>query len=396
MAASVRTFFRRLSPEAIADVLVRIGADTPDFEGLTSAEVAAVSSLTAMDGDDRRGRIEAIVSEIAALTSKPDLAELALRAVCEGQADLLSMLNSGLSLEERCWRVWTHGAKLIDRARNVAMKHHWQDGKFHCGFTVTNPGGLRHDLTDAVAGIQTYIQDREGGRRAESDLFTYRDPDYADDAPGLIHHVAIYLERPARYLMEFGNEDGGVKPVIRHEARELAITYNERTGQIDVAGYGVGGQRVWREIAETFHAEAIEGSKLETIKRKDWVFDCFRSSVASVFPPPEGFGSVRVIELRLRSREDAMSRATFKTDASASVYDRVVELGIGQRALGQEFVAGVVLNLKTFPAKADQKPRDVRVRLDWPAGLKFDNATIAEQHVLEAWLSLQPFAPRTT
>ena len=81
-----------------------------------------------------------------------------------------------------------------------------------------------------------------------------------------------------------------------------------------------------------------------------------------------------------------MSRATFKTDASASVYDRVVELGIGQRALGQEFVAGVVLNLKTFPAKADQKPRDVRVRLDWPAGLKFDNATIAEQHALEAWL----------
>jgi hypothetical protein len=396
MAASVRTFFRRLSPEAIGSVLAVIGAEPIDLDGLSAAKSAAVASNAALDGDGRRGLIEAIVSEIAALSTKPDLAELALRAVCEDQPALLSMLDDSLSLDERCWRVWSCDSKLIDRARNVAMKHHWQDGRFHCGFSVTNPGGLKHDLASAVSVIQEYIQNREGGRRAESDLFTYRDPETKTDEPSLIHHVAIYLERPARYLMEFGGDDAGVQPVIRHEARELAITYSERTGQIDVAGYGVGGLRVLRDIAETFHAEAVENSTLEVLTRKDWVFDCFQTMAAPVFKPPEGFDSVRIIELRLRSREDAMHRATFKTDASTSVYDRLAQLGVGHRALGLEFVAGVVLTLRTFPGEEEQKQRDVRIKLDWPAGLKFDNATIAEQRALEAWLDLQPFATRST
>ncbi len=395
MSAAVRTFFRRLTNETIADVFATLGANTPDLLGLTPTKRASAACTAAMDGELRRGQIEAIVSEIAALTDKPDLAELALRAVCDEAPDMLTMLDSSLSLEERSWRVWKYDAKLIDRARNVVMKHHWQDGRFHCGFVVSNPGGLHADLTKAVSEIQTYIQSREGGRRAEADTFTYCEAQVEPRVePSRIHHIAVYLERPARYLMEFGSDDDGVQPIIRHEARELAITYNERTGQIDVSGYGVGGQAVLGEIAARFHKDAIDKSSLETITRQDWEFDFFRTTVDPALSPPEGFALIRVTEIKLRARNEATLRASFKADSPSSAYHRMRDLGVSPLAMSGELVAGIALSLKTFPEADSEKAREVRIFLDWPARLKVDNATIAEKGAIESWVRTQPFAPR--
>jgi hypothetical protein len=396
MAPSVRTFFRCLSTEAILDVFGYLRAAPPlGLEQAGAGKRATAASAAAMDGETRRGQIEAIVSEISALTSKPDLAELALRAVCHDQPVLLATLEGSQSLDERCWRVWRSDSKLIDRARNVAMKYHWQDSRFHSAFEVSNPGNLKSDLSDAVAAIQDLVQGREGGRRAETDTFSYHDPDTpAGTPPAVIHHIAVYLERPARYLMEFGEGEAGVQPIIRHEARELAITYNERTGRLDVSGYGVGGHMALKDIATVFHAEAVENSEMNAVSRRNWRLDVFLAAREPPLCPPEGFVCVRVIELRLRARDNATRRASFKSDAPTSAYDRLHDLGIKQDGLGGELVAGVVLSLQTFQESDDRKPRDVRIRLDWPARRHFDNASIGEQKVLDAWLARQPFAPQ--
>lgn len=397
MSAAVRTFFRRLTDETIVDVFATLGARAPELVGLTPTKRASAACAAAMDGELRRGQIEAIVSEIAALTDKPDLAELALRAVCDGVPDMITMLDSSLSLEERSWRVWKHDAKLIDRARNVVMKHHWQDGRFHCGFVVSNPGGLNADLTKAVSEIQAYVQSREGGRRAEADTFSYCEAQVEPGPePSRIHHIAVYLERPARYLMEFGNDADGVQPIIRHEARELAITYNERTGQIDVSGYGVGGQAVLGEIAARFHKDAIDNSSLETVTRQDWEFGFFRTTVEPRLSPPVGFALVRVTEIKLRAKNEATLRASFKTDLPSSAYSRMRDLGVTPLGMSGELVAGVALTLKTFPEAESDKAREVRLFLDWPARLRVDNATIGEKGVIEAWARTQPFAPRVS
>lgn len=391
MSNEVRQFFGRISDQAILDVFAHFEISPPVLSELTGRKIKRINAAVdaAFATDEGRGLAEALSSEIIALSSKSDLAENALRSACENSSDLLKLLEDNVSLEERCWRVWKQDHQLIDRARNITMSYHWRDGRYHAAFTVADPSSLSEDLAAAVATIQTEVQSIEGGRKAQADRFSYHEhlADLDDPDPALIHHVAIYLEKPARALMEFRPGTENAEPVISRHARELAITYNTRTGCLDVSGKGIGGQKVLANIAQMFSDNALEGSELAKVKRNELKLDRFLALTPPAFAnAPEGFLSAQVYELRLRKAGDETSRAVFRTDGKPSANERMKEMGVRPGALKHELVAGVTLQFMA-PVESDiEDPRKARVVLNWPAGVSYENATISEQRSILAWL----------
>ena len=217
-----------------------------------------------------------------ALTDRGDHAELALRAVGEGRTELIEILESDCSLEERVMDVCFAEPRLLDQARNLAMTFAWKDGRYHVGFTVGNPQVMNEDIGDAVEAIRNLIQSQRGGRKVYTEAFTYTDPEPADDSKSAskvpVHHIAIYLEAPASVLMEFQPGSPVVGPVVRREAKEMAIEYNPATGRLDVVGKGVGGAKVFRDVANEFRARALADATLTELEHEEWPLDLFRQN----------------------------------------------------------------------------------------------------------------------
>ena len=393
LSNEVRQFFGRISNHSIADIFKHFKLEPPDLTGLENRKVKRTNAAVdaAFETDIGRGLAEALSSEIIALSDKSDLAEMALRSVCESNDALLQMLESEQSLEERCWWVWKADHQFIDRARNITMAYHWQNGRYHSGFTVSDPSSVIEDLQNAVVKIQDEVQSLEGGRKAQADHFSYHEQTEVEGEgkPTLIHHVAIYLEKPAKSLMEFRPGSDDAAPVIRRQAKELAITYNTRTGRLDVAGEGIGGQKVLEKIAGHFSTHALNDAPLEKVTRNDHSLDRF----LTIDPPsfsdaPDGFDHVQVYEIRLRKKGEETSRATFKTNGDDSANERMSRMGITQSKLRQEHIAGVTLQFGSGVDERDEQ-RKARVILTWPTGVSFENASIADQNNITTWLHQQ-------
>ena len=173
MTDVLRRFFSRLGPDAIGRLLARVGLTQPDFDGLKPLQRSRATVAVVLEAVEVRGRIEAVAGTVVSLSDRGDHAELALRAACEDHAQLLEMLESDRSLEERILDVWSEQPRLLDRARNLAMTLAWKDSRYQCSFQVQNPNELAANLDEAVEAMRRIVQSLQGGRRVHAEAFTY-------------------------------------------------------------------------------------------------------------------------------------------------------------------------------------------------------------------------------
>ena len=393
----VRKFLSRLSAESVVRLFEHIVLSHPDVSDLGPRQRtnAAHKALLAAD-DEQRGIAEGIASHVIGLAEKGDFAERALRATCQGNTVLLERLEEERSLEERIFSVWLCEPKILDRARNLAMGFAWKGGRSHCGFNIINPQQVNEQLDDAITEIRDIVQSLQGGRKVDTETFTYQEMDYSkapETAHALkTHHIAIYLETPASYLIEFKVGESGITPVVRREAREMAIDYNPANGRLDVTGKGVGGPRVLHRIAEQFRVHAIADASMTELKRPEWSLGFFLRDATPSLSPPEGFSSVRVSEIALCSQRNPAGSAVFRGSKTGSAYERMAQMGVKADQLSFEMVRSVTLTFEVVPEDMDQPERLARVTLSWPNATSFDGASVEERRVIETWLKQQNFA----
>lgn len=395
MASELRTFVHRLGQAGLSKFFDYLGIDPADLIDLGPNNRTRQALTKIYEDQFARSKAEAIAGEVLALCKKGDLAELALRVVCGECTELGAILESDRSAEERAWLIWRTDAKLLDRARNIAMSYHWRNGKYNSAFKVSEGGPFLADEDGAIERIVDVVRQIDGGRRVHPDLFSYSDPETSgrdDRKIGRVHHLAIYLEQPASFLMEFNNDGDEAVPIIRRSAKELSIVFNESSGRLDVSGAGLGGQKVLADIADVFCQEAMENAELAKVERQEFNFEFFNRLTPPALTPPTGFEKVIVTELRTRSVMDRSSRSTFRVGEKSDAYRRLKELGVGSR-LKLELIAGVTLLFILMPKKRGETGRKVKMTLNWPAGVSFDNATIDEQRQLRGWLENQDFGP---
>ena len=389
MTDAVRRFLTRLETEGRDRLLQHLGLAAPDVSGLKARdrEKRLIDAVTTTD-DVIRGRAEGISAHVLLLSDKGELAERALRAICDRErVDLLEILESDRSLEERIFFLWLDDAKLLDRARNVAMIHHWRDGRYYCGFTATNPQPVSGDLSKAIHDIQTIVQKAQGGRKVAVDVFTYVNQEASDQ---LIHHIAIYLETPASMLMEFKNSEHPI-PVLRREAKEIAIDYNTGTGRLEIAGKGIGGSKIFQRLAESFGATALQGTELSEVTHEEWQLRQFvRGHPADLSPPP-GYSVVRVTEMVLHSTQTAGGKLIVRAGQGQDVYARLGELGISADRLCLETLYAATFSLEEPSQAENEDGREVRVTLSRPNARSFESASIRDRKAIEAWLKDAPF-----
>ena len=193
MANELRTFVHRLGYEGLSGFFDYLGLDSTDLIDLGPNQRTKQALDSICKDQVARSRAEAIAGEVLALCKKGDLAERALRVVCGESAELGVILDSDQSAEERAWRIWRSDAKLLDRARNVAMSYHWRDGKYNSAFSVTDAGSFLAGDEGAIDRVVNKVRQIDGGRRVHPDLFSYPDPEMSDQseqAAGVVHHLA--------------------------------------------------------------------------------------------------------------------------------------------------------------------------------------------------------------
>jgi hypothetical protein len=106
MTSAVRRFVTALSPEGLCLLLQHSDFSASGFDGLDRRErtkLAVELVLRAPVGI--RGRVEAVAGSVISLAEKGDLAERALREVCQCSPEMLAILESNRSLEERIFTV---------------------------------------------------------------------------------------------------------------------------------------------------------------------------------------------------------------------------------------------------------------------------------------------------
>ena len=392
MTDAVHRFFSRLSPEATERVLAHVGLTLPDLSDLGPRKrIRAVLDLVFGAGDDVREQLEGIAGQIVALADQGEFTELALRAVCEGRQELLERLEEEWSLEERILSVSFEQPALLDIARNLAMTFHWKEGRrYHAGFTVGNPQQMNEDIKGALEAIRSLVQSRPGGRKVYTETFTYTDPSQAERSKHgstvRVHHIAIYLEAPAKCLLEFKAGHPKIASVVRREAKEMAIEYCPSTGRLDVVGRGVGGAKVFHGVADVFRAKALSDAPLTELKYEEWPLGLFLQGESPKLTPPSGFSSVRVTRIFLRSQRDDGGRAEFGAGAQGTAFDRMRALGVRAGELDFEWASSVTLTLVAVPPSEEEQGQEVRATLSWPNGLTFAGAGVKDRRVITEWL----------
>jgi hypothetical protein len=394
MADTVRTILNRLKADAIRRLFAKVELEAPDLSD-DQPRIRTRIAFEAMQAadDDSRAALEGIASHILALTARTDHVEQALRGACEGQASLLGLLEEDRSVEERTLNVWLKEPELLDRARNLAMAFHCAGGKFHFRFTISEANDLVPDLNPALEAIRRVVQKIEGGRKAHLDHFEYTIPDILDDGNArTIDHIAIYLEKPASYLMEFRKGETVATPILRRGTKELAIDYDPIRGHLDISGRGFGGIRMLKDVADEFCRSALPGAKWRQVERTQWPLDNLICLEQPHFPLPDGFSKLSVTELSLRVRGCKGAKLIFRGEDASDVYAFLKAMQISNDKLTGAYVRSAELRLVPFPTSDDEDERFVFVRLIWPNGCKFDGATPNERRSIETWLDRDPLA----
>jgi hypothetical protein len=393
MTDSIVRVFSRLSADAAGRLLTRVGLEPgalPDQTWRTRKKL--VMDLVARGPDGPRAMVEGVAGRIVSLTDKAELAEVALRAACFDDAQLSAIVDAETtSIEERALELFLEEPRRLDRAANLAAGHRWRGGRQHCNFRVLGGHELSGDITNAIDQIRRTVQETQGGRKVDHDHFTYPDlfsinPDADPSTAPRVHHVAVYVEAPASYWMEFPEGSPAMAPVLRNEAKEIALDYDPSSGALDIAGKGVGGSQTLQKIAEQFGDAALAGVVPVRVQRRDWGLDLFLVTEAPRLAPPPGFASVRVEEIELRSRARRSAIVSYKAGDGHSAYDRMKELGVTDQMLLLELLRSVTLELDTIATPAADS-RYVRATVSWPNSTKFDSATPADRRAIEAWLS---------
>lgn len=388
MSTPVYRLITRLSADARKQLFVRADLTPIQASGLKQRDLVRLYVEAVQQANDtQRWMIEGIASQTLAISEKGELAEQALRRVCGPDSRLEAVVEADLSLEDRILTIALSEPDLLDRVRNTTMLHHWRDGRFHCEFEVCNPRPLGSEISQAVESIGRIVRSMQGGRRVHPDRFRCRD---SDNPERLVDHLAIYLETPASMLMEFPRGETTPQPVLRREARELALEYDARTGRLEIAGKGLGGSKVFRDIAEAFCSRALGDTDYRVVHRQEWELQHFLAEEPPILHPPEGFARARIAEIVAFSPSDPGSKLVIRAGRDQEMADRFRQLGLRPQRL-VESVYGVTLTLEAFPEAEEKRGREVRVTLRRPNSKSFDGTTYNDERNIKRWLQSEAF-----
>jgi hypothetical protein len=247
---------------------------------------------------------------------------------------------------------------------------------------------LVNDVEVAKEAIAKLVQQAQGGRKAHLDHFSYS-PE--DGSGAIVHHIAVYLETPASFLMEFTDGENYPQPVLHREAREVAIDYDPRSGRLDVAGKGIGGFKIFERLAKAFSKTVLTNTEVISVTRPEWDLVAFIEGVPRGLVPPEGFSSCRVTGLALVSLSNAERRMTIRAGKGEDIYHYMRIIGFRLHELHDQTIQAITITLIAGPRSIDEDPRDVRVTLTWPNARSFESASLRDQTLVEPWLSTPPF-----
>ena len=388
MNDSIRRFLIRLSRVSRKLFFEHLDLSLPDVSDKKPREKDKTLIDSLVQSNPRvRVAAEAISTHVLLLSNKGDFAERALRAVSLNNTPLVEILESDRSLEERIFLVWLKDNQLLDRARNLAMSFHQKDGRFHSGFRVIGGNPLEPNLESTIKDIQRIVQSQQGGRNVSVDDFTYKN----ECSGQLIYHLAIYLETPASWVMTFEDSKDRPIPILRRDAKELAIDYNQQTGSLDLAGKGIGGHRNIVKIAETFVHSAMTASELTEVALDEWQLDQFLLDRPVELKAPDGYSEVKVSEMVLYSQIIKGSKTTIRAGEGQSVYERMYDLGISEEKRSFEKIYALTFTLKVIPSANNDLERIVRVTISGKNARSFEGATFDDRVVIENWLKKAPF-----
>jgi hypothetical protein len=175
MADAAYTLLNRLSEGGAGRFSNCVGLAAPASDAASHRRRIKVTLAVIRNArEEQRDNLDIIAANIIALSELDELAELALRAVCEPQPSLLNLLESHLSLEGRLQSVSLHEPAVLDQARNLAMTFHWKQGRrYSASFTVGTPQPLTKTISPAVKAISKLVQELRGGRKVHVEHFTY-------------------------------------------------------------------------------------------------------------------------------------------------------------------------------------------------------------------------------
>jgi hypothetical protein len=392
MSTPVYRLITRLQVDSRKQLFERAGLTPIQESGLKQRDLVRLHVEAVEKASDmQRWAIEGIASQTLAISEKGELAEQALRRVCGPDSRLEAVVEADRSLEERVLTIALTESHLLDRVRNTTMLHHWRDGRFHCEFEVSDPRPLCSDISQAVESIGRIVRSVQGGRRVHPDKFRCRD---SDNPENLVDHLAIYLETPASILMEFPKGETTPQPVLRREARELALEYDAQTGRLEIAGKGLGGSKVFRDIADAFCMQALGDADYRAVQRQEWELQDFLADEQPILHPPEGFARARITEIVTWSRDDPGSKLVIRTGRDQEMVDRFRQLHLRAQWL-VESVYGITITLEAFPESDEKRGREVRVTLRRPNSQSFDGATYNDERNIKRWLQGEAFQRST-
>jgi hypothetical protein len=388
MSTPVYRLITRLGADARKQLFERAGLTPIHGNGLKPRDLVRLHVEAVATADDtQRWVIEGIASQTLAISEKGELAEQALRRVCGPDTRLEAVVEADLSLEERILTIALSEPDLLDRVRNTTMLHHWRDGRFHCEFEVCNPRPLSSEISQAVESIGRIVRGVQRGRRVHPDKFRCRD---SDNPERLVDHLAIYLETPASMLMEFPRGETTPQPVLRREARELALEYDAETGRLEIAGKGLGGSKVFRDIAEAFCSQALGDAEYRAVQRQEWELQHFLAAEPPILDPPAGFARARIAEIVAFYPGNPGSKLVIRAGRDQDMADRFRQLRLRPEWL-MESVYGITITLEAFPEAEEKLGREVRVTLRRPNSQSFDGATYNDERNIKRWLQSEAF-----
>lgn len=391
LAEATAKLFNRISVAATTDLLARAGLELDNLPSLKArTRTRRILDMLQSAPDAKRAGIEGVAGRIIAFAERDTFAEIALRAACSDSERLLDTLEATESLEERALRVLLSEPKTFDRASSIASGHGWRGGRQHCAFKINAGASLAAALQDAISEIASVVQATQGGRKVDSEYFTYPDlfatePSNASDPVAIVHHMAVYVEAPASYWIEFGEDQPGIAPVLRREAHEIAIDYYPESGDLHVAGKGVGGSKTLEDVANVFGAKALAGEDVRRIERESWNLDAFVGVSAPILDPPQSFATVTIEEVAFRSRKQRSALVTYRGGEGSDAYARMRALGLTTDKLTLELVRSVTVRFTTI-ADSTVDQRKVRATVSWPNTLTFDSGMPAERRAITKWM----------
>ena len=392
MAFTLGKFVRHTPAPALRSYFHRTNVDFGRAVDWTKGERTLAKALTIAIGrlpDVIREGVYADFERIDELAD--EIGEQAIISAFPDPAVAIELFEGMQGAHERCLWVLLNHDEVFRRAEEVRFSTHHRLSRMWDGFI--GPRGQSIDQSDRAlavfkGGLQRLFQRRDGsGRSIVVEIFC-RWSDADDDARDQLTQITAYLEGMPASAFEF--DQGKLDRRVQRPAFELALTYDRKTGAIDVIAKG--GKLVRADIARIFLVTLLGVSKeqLEAIPLRQYDLSLLQRPHRFWTEPQDGIKSVEVVRLRLRPYSGEKGHVTIegRRGARSSIYDQAHDWFGSRNPLRSGFtVEHARLAITFHPAPGAKRGKTLYVELTTPNSCNLKDRTEHERLIGEKYLA---------